>query len=98
MAKYKVKIHSRRRYKMDTIRVTRNDTIEWTAHQNSDLTLWFPPGNPFEIKGEVKVTKNKPFIIGDLSKVAPGTYEYSVFCHDDNKMADGDSPPRIIIG
>lgn len=98
MAKHPAKIRSRTRYKMHTIRVTRNDTIEWTAHQNSDLTLWFPPGNPFGIQDAVEVTKKKSFTIDDLSKVAPGTYEYSVFCHEDDQMAEGDSPPRIIIG
>ena len=77
-------------------KVGAGDDIEWTSDQETEFEIWCPPnrdplqpGPTSSTDGTLERTVKK-----DAKK---GIYEYSLFCEKNNEMAEGDSPPRIII-
>lgn len=84
-------------WKVDKVRATRDkDSITWEA-VGGDVTLWFPPGrDPLGI-GESTISAGQTLTKSVPKEVKRGTYEYSMFFHQDNEMAEGGSPPIIII-
>jgi len=83
------------RWKINPIVVKQGD--EFIIRSTSEFDVWFPPGrNPVK---DVSPPGNPPnvkkFKVNEDAK--PGEYEFSAFCYDDNKMAEGNSSPRMII-
>jgi len=93
-------------YYIDTIEIDRGELqrgveITWFS-DDTEFEIWFPKElNPFSnsnlpeqallnSRGR-RVKKRMP------NNIDPGTYEYSIFCKKTNTMAEGNSPPRMII-
>lgn len=100
MAKKNPEIRLRRpRYKIDPVILSleKNDDYEWAA-RDEEVTIWFPPNNPFGIVDPVNIKENetKEFHLS-TPKPKRGVYEYNVYFHQSDTMAEGSSPPIIII-
>lgn len=84
-----------KKWRIKKIRVRKGETFILTSRTSFDV--WFPPGrNPIEEFNSSKATSNK-LTLKVKEDAQPGEYEFSVFCYDDNKMAVGNSSPRMII-
>jgi plastocyanin len=82
---------------IDKIKAKRGDEISWTAPDDSDITIWFPPkGDPLKI-GTIALDSGESLIKVVSKSVKKGTYPYSVYCHEDNSMAEGGTGPEMII-
>lgn len=81
--------------RIKNIRVRKGETFILTSRTSFDV--WFPPGrNPIEEFNASESTSNR-LTLKVREDAQPGEYEFSVFCYDDNKMAVGNSSPRMII-
>lgn len=79
-----------------TAKVGSAEDIEWTSDQETEFSIWCPPNRDPLQPGPTSSTD------GTLERTVKidaeeGAYEYSVFCEKNDEMAEGDSPPRIII-
>jgi len=84
-----------KKWRIKKIRARRGEEITMTSRTSFDV--WFPPGrNPIEAFNTSKTTSNR-LTLKVKEDAQPGEYEFSVFCYDDNKMAVGNSSPRMII-
>lgn len=87
-----------KKWKVDSIKVkaTDDNEVTWTCN-DSDFMIWFPPDwNP--LVGTNQSGKTRLFTAQVRQDVSPGqVYQYSIFCYADNEMAEGNSPPTMII-
>jgi len=82
---------------IDKIKAKRGDEISWTAPDDSDITIWFPPTrDPLKVGTITLRCAESLTKIVDKS-VKKGTYHYSVYCHEDGTMAEGGTGPEMII-
>ncbi len=84
------------RRKVHEVKGSPGQTVTWTS-KDSDFRIWFPPEHDPLEPGPDKSTK------GNLTRklkrnLVPGEeYEYSMFFFDDQLLAEGNSPPIMII-
>lgn len=87
-----------KKWKVNSIKVkaTDDNEVTWTC-DDSDFMIWFPPDwNP--LIGANQSGKTRSFTAQVRQDVLAGqTYQYSIFCYADNEMAEGSSPPTMII-
>ncbi|MBI4535169.1 MAG: hypothetical protein HY708_02750 [Ignavibacteriae bacterium] len=83
------------RWKVEEIRLKPEDEITWSC--NDDFAIWFPPGrDPLDATtGNLAKAKQQKRKV--KKGVEKGVYEYALFCYGDNTMAEGNSPPKMII-
>ncbi|MFQ5865532.1 MAG: hypothetical protein ACE5IW_09920 [bacterium] len=99
MSQHKPKIEKKgvlkKRWKIKRVKAIKDDEITWEAN-DGDITIWFPPGmDPLEI--HQKTISSGTSLTRKIPPNVTGTYEYSIFCHKDKQMVEGNSPPQIII-
>ena len=72
------------------------EDINWTSDQKTEFEIWCPPNRDPLQPGQGSSTNGT--LDRKVKKDAkPGTYWYAVFCEKNDEMAEGGSPPRIII-
>ncbi|MCL4538516.1 MAG: hypothetical protein M1378_02770 [Bacteroidetes bacterium] len=83
------------KHHIDPISHKRGEKVVWTC-SDSDFRIWFPPEhNPLEpgpetsVNGRLERTVNKD--------AAQEEYQYSMYFFKDKSLAEGNSPPIIII-
>lgn len=98
-------------YKVDNIYIDRSihgNTVDITWHSDdTEFEIWFPVGqNPvtnliflrrFTLRSKGKSITKK---LNNLKNLKAGTYYYSIHCKQagpTGTMAEGNSPPRMII-
>jgi len=82
------------------------DTIRWSS-KDTDFRIWFPKGrDPLNIGASDPIRKEGTgnrdevfeLIVPDCNGTpVKGTYPYSIFCYENNTMAEGNSSPEMII-
>jgi len=71
--------------------------ITWKTYDQSDFAVWFDPHKTDPLKaGPVESTNGSlTREVGDSASA--GTYEYRLLCFEDGELAEGSSPPTMII-
>ena len=80
-----------------------NPTITWSS-DDTEFEIWFPrdrnpvTGIPF-LRRLSANSRGRRVIrhFKNLKNLEPGVYHYTIFCKKNNSMAEGNSPPRMII-
>lgn len=99
-------------YRIDTIKLGVGDTVIWMS-DDTDFKIWFPPGrDPLSIRESRRVKKGQDFrrtVPGSATESFENNmfemntdsteekYQYSIFCYENNKFAEGNSMAEIII-
>ena len=78
------------------ITAKKDDGVFWTAPDDSDIVIWFPPkADPMNI-GTQPVKAGQTFS-ANVPAGKAGTYPYSIFIYKDCSMVEGGSSPVMII-
>jgi hypothetical protein len=99
-------------YRIDTIKLGVGDTVIWMSDE-TDFKIWFPPGrDPLSIRESRRVKKGQdfrrtvpksatePFENNEFDMNTESneeTYQYAIFCYENDKFAEGNSMAEIII-
>ena len=83
------------RSKIAGIRAKVGDQITWEAF-NGDVTIWFPAEHDPLGVGETKIVQGDK-LVKEVPEGVHGTFEYSIYVHSHKHMAEGNSPPTVII-
>lgn len=98
--------NEREYYYMDDIVINKHDIengadITWYSEE-TDFQVWFPnernPISRFFLFRWIPMYSHDKRLTKKISKKAkPGTYYYSIFCSENDTMAEGNSSPKMII-
>jgi hypothetical protein len=99
-------------YRVKTIELEVGDTVIWMSDE-TDFKIWFPPGrDPLSIRESRRVKKGQdfrrtvpksatePFENNEFDMNTESneeTYQYAIFCYENDKFAEGNSMAEIII-
>ena len=77
------------------VEVRRGDRVRWTV-EGSNASFQFSDDRLFG-DGTRSVRDGNPLVLAVRREAEVGTYTYSVFIHNDEEYAVGNSPPRIFV-
>ncbi len=99
-------------YKVNTVELEVGDSVTWIS-EKTDFKIWFPPGrDPLSIRESRRVRKGKEFrrkvpksasesfennLFVDENGPYEESYQYCIFCYENNTFAEGNSMSEIII-
>jgi hypothetical protein len=99
-------------YRVKKLDLHVGDRVIWSSDE-TDFKIWFPPGrDPLSIRESRRVPKGENFrrtVPGSAVELFENnefelnmdsneeTYQYSIFCYENNSFAEGNSMAEIII-
>ncbi len=96
----KHQVRSQSNHHVDRITAKPGDKVLWSS-TFSDFRIWFPPESdplvPDKKKKDPWVSSNKCLERTIKTEAVPGEYHYSMYFFADGSLAEGNSPPVIII-
>lgn len=99
-------------YTVNSITVKVGDTVIWFSEQ-TDFRIWFPGGrDPLSIRESNIIKAGNEFrrkvpqcatesfennVFDPETESKEESYQYCIFCYENNTMAEGNSSPEMII-